>query len=238
MAAAEFAHAFGDVGLARKWSDAAREIRTGMDHYLWRPELGRFARMINVGSDGEIAVDAVIDASLYGCFAFGCYPPADPKVMATMKAIRDRLWCKTDVGGIARYENDYYHRVSDDIERVPGNPWFICTMWLAQHAIAKATSSDELREAIEVLEWVASRTLRSGVLAEQVHPYTNAPLSVSPLTWSHATVIMAVQEYLEKREQTEVCPTCRQPIYRKIRGYERPEPDLVHGVLDEKKAPA
>jgi len=24
------------------------------------------------------------------------------------------------------------------------------------------------------------------------------PLSVSPLTWSHATIVMAVQEYLEK----------------------------------------
>jgi GH15 family glucan-1,4-alpha-glucosidase len=31
----------------------------------------------------------------------------------------------------------------------------------------------------------------------QVHPYTR-PLSVSPLTWSHATVVMTVREYLEK----------------------------------------
>jgi GH15 family glucan-1,4-alpha-glucosidase len=36
-------------------------------------------------------------------------------------------------------------------------------------------------------------------LAEQVHPYTHAPLSVSPLTWSHATVVMTVREYLAKR---------------------------------------
>jgi GH15 family glucan-1,4-alpha-glucosidase len=153
-----------------------------------------------------------------------------------MKAIRDRLWCKTDVGGVARYENDYYHRVSDDIARVPGNPWFICTMWQAQYAIAKAKVPSDLAEAVEVLTWVASRTLRSGVLAEQVHPYSNAPLSVSPLTWSHATVVMAVQEYLEKLEAIEVCPTCKQPVHRKIIGYEREEPDLVHGhVLDGAK---
>src|SRR5947199_7129209 len=34
------------------------------------------------------------------------------------------------VGGVARYENDYYHRISNDIAAVPGNPWFICTLWL------------------------------------------------------------------------------------------------------------
>lgn len=41
----------------------------------------------------------------------------------------------------------------------------------------------------------------SGVLAEQVHPYTNAPLSVSPLTWSHGTAVLAVLDYLEKRKE-------------------------------------
>jgi GH15 family glucan-1,4-alpha-glucosidase len=234
-AAAEFADAFGDVELAHKWTQAAVEIRAGMDNYLWRPELGRFARMINVDADGKVEVDATIDASMYGVFAFGTYAPSDPKVAATMKAIRDRLWCKTEVGGVARYENDYYHRVSDDIANVPGNPWFICTMWLAQYAIAKATKPADLKEAIEVLEWVASRTLRSGVLAEQVHPYNNAPLSVSPLTWSHATVVMCVQEYLEKMEEIELCPTCKQPLHRKIVGYEREDVDLVHGHILEGK---
>ena len=39
------------------------------------------------------------------------------------------------------------------------------------------------------------------MLAEQVHPYTNAPLSVSPLTWSHGTAVLAVLDYLEKRKE-------------------------------------
>ena len=42
---------------------------------------------------------------------------------------------------------------------------------------------------------------RSGVLAEQVNPYTNEPISVSPLTWSHATVVSTAIKYLEKLEQ-------------------------------------
>lgn len=227
-AAAEFAHAFGDTDHAETYSRAAREIRAGMDQHLWRPELNRFARMINVDQHGSTLIDPVIDASLYGTFAFGAYAPDDPKVEATMKAVRDRLWCKTEVGGVARYEDDYYHAVSQDKQNVPGNPWFICTMWLALHTIAKARTVEELEEAVKILEWVDSRKLPSGVLAEQVNPYTNAPMSVSPLTWSHATVVDVVQSYLEKRESVERCPTCGGPKRRKIEGYERAEPDLTH----------
>ena len=101
-------------------------------------------------------------------------------------------------------------------------------MWLALHTIAKASTVEQLNEAIKILEWVDSRKLPSGVLAEQVNPYSNAPMSVSPLTWSHATVVEVVQAYLEKREQVERCPTCGGPKQRKIEGYERAEPDLTH----------
>jgi GH15 family glucan-1,4-alpha-glucosidase len=102
--------------------------------------------------------------------------------------------------------------VSDDIENVPGNPWFICTLWLAQWHIAKARSFRDLKPALDILDWVADHDLRSGVMAEQVHPYTNEPLSVSPLTWSHATLVMTVQEYLAKRAHLNRCPECGQPI--------------------------
>ncbi|MBP6746685.1 glycoside hydrolase family 15 protein, partial [bacterium] len=96
---------------------------------------------------------------------------------------------------------DYYHQISQDVDKVPGNPWFICTMWLAQYDIAAAHSADGLKDAVEMLEWVADHALPSGCLAEQVHPFNNEPLSVSPLTWSHATFVTCVLEYLEKRRQ-------------------------------------
>jgi hypothetical protein len=62
-----------------------------------------------------------------------------------MKAVEEKLWVKTRVGGLARYENDYYHRVSNDIAAVPGNPWFICTLWLADYFITRATTTAELK---------------------------------------------------------------------------------------------
>jgi len=148
----------------------------------------------------DYEADDNIDASMFAIFAMGLLPVEDERVQATMQKIGERLTVKTDVGGVARYEDDYYHQVTDDVENVPGNPWFICTLWMADYVIAKAKTVEELKRAARYIEWVADRALPSGVLAEQVHPMTNEPLSVSPLTWSHATVVATVVQYLTKLE--------------------------------------
>jgi len=213
QAAANFAEAFGEDDLAATYRRAAGEIRAGAEAHLWRSDLGRFARMINTREDGNWDVDPTIDASLFGLWYFGLFAPDDARIVATMQAVRERLWVKTEVGGVARYENDYYHQISQDIENVPGNPWFICTLWLAQWHIATAQTVDDLQPALDILDWVEAHALPSGVMAEQVHPYTNEPLSVSPLTWSHATLVATVQEYLAKRPELVRCPACGQPLH-------------------------
>src|SRR4051812_32019484 len=139
--------------------------------------------------DELFEVDETVDASLYAVFKFHLFEADDPRVESTMRAVEQKLWIKTAVGGVARYENDYYHRVSGDIANVPGNPWFICTLWLADYYISRATTLEDLKKALPVFEWTAAHAMESGVLAEQVNPYTSEPLSVSPLTWSHATVV-------------------------------------------------
>lgn len=199
-AAANFAQAIGEMQLARRYQQASQEVKEAMLKHMWSEEHGRFCRMATKEGDGY-KLDMTIDAAMYAIFAFGGLASHDEKVVATMNAIKERLWVKTAVGGLARYENDYYHQVSQDLEKVPGNPWFICTMWLAQYDIASSRSQDELKSAVDILEWVANHALESGVLAEQVHPYNNDPLSVSPLTWSHATYVTCVLEFLEKRRQ-------------------------------------
>ncbi len=163
-------------------------------------------------ADGEFELDSTIDSSIYAIFAMGMLSVHDERVERTMCAIEQRLWVNTPVGGLARYENDYYHRVTEDSGSVPGNPWFICTLWLAEWKIAKARTAAELREALPIFEWVANHALPSGVLAEQVHPLTNAPLSVSPLTWSHAVVVGALENYLAKLEHMDTCDACGQPV--------------------------
>src|SRR5207253_3598765 len=69
----------------------------------------------------------ILDAALAGLWLFEMYAPDDPRVTSTMEAVRERLWVNSPVGGVARYENDPYERVSHDLANYPGNPWFVCT---------------------------------------------------------------------------------------------------------------
>src|SRR5438309_603645 len=197
-AARNFAVAFGQHELAKRYAVAAQEIRDAALVHLWDAERGRFVRTINVLPDGTIVKDATIDISLAGIFLFGLLPATDERIRSTMRAIEDRLSVKTPVGGIARYENDYYFQVSSDIASVPGNPWFVATLWLAEHLIAIAEKPADLDRPRAYLDWCARRALPSGILSEQVHPYTGEPLSVSPLTWSHAAFVSAVQHYARR----------------------------------------
>ena len=198
MAASRFAHAFGESALAERYISAANQIKIGVENILYRPELNRFARMVNRASDGNWNVDEALDSSLFGLWYFGMFPADDPRIVQSMKAVQERLWVKTGVGGMARYEKDSYHQQSQDIANVPGNPWYICTLWLAQWLIATSQSKQDLKRAMPLLEWCVHYALPSGVLSEQIHPYSGAPLSVSPLTWSHAMFVMAVQEYVRQ----------------------------------------
>lgn len=202
-AAAHFAAAFGELERANIYRRAAKEIKAGADEHLWLPDRNRFARMVNRIRDDNWEVDETVDASLVGLWQFGMYPADDPKIISTMQAIHDQLSVKTNVGGIARYTNDHYHQVSQDISNVPGNPWFICTLWLAEWYALTAKSTGDLKPALELLEWVAEHALASGVLAEQVDPYTEQPVSVSPLTWSHAAYVSTVLTYLHCKRKLE-----------------------------------
>jgi oligosaccharide amylase len=225
-AARNFAVCFGDRERAERYNQAAEQIKAGAEKHLYSERLGRFVRrLVPREEKAEVAsstspteelfeIDETLDAALWAIQKFHLFEAEDPRVMATMAAVEKNLWVKTAVGGVARYENDYYHRVSDDIASVPGNPWFICTLWLADYYIACAKTPADLKQALPVFEWVANHALASGVLAEQVHPHTNEPISVSPLTWSHATVVSTVMKYLQKLEQLQVCRECQQPIFR------------------------
>ena len=198
QAAANFTETFGEVALTKQYRQAAAEIKEAAIEYLFDKKLGRFLRSITVDADGVVEPDYTIDSSICGPFLFGMLQATDPLIESTMAAIIDRLWCKTEVGGVARYENDRYQQISQDIANIPGNPWFICTMWVAQYHIARAQSIDDLKPALQIFLWAQRCALPSGILAEQVHPYSRAPLSVSPLTWSHAGVVIAIHEYIDK----------------------------------------
>ncbi len=208
-AAKNFAAAFGQRDLAARYGAAAGEIKAAALEHLYDRDRGRFVRTVEVLDDGTIVRDPTLDASIAGVFLFGMLPADDPRVEATIRAIEEQLAVKTAVGGIARYENDRYFQQSQDLANVPGNPWFVCTLWLAEWYIALAKREEDLARPKALVEWCASHTLASGVMSEQLHPYTGDPLSVSPLTWSHAQYVATVHHLLHRRRALRDALTAR-----------------------------
>lgn len=165
---ATVAQAFLDAGRAQESADL---IEAMAEHF--HPVEGRIPRRVN---------DHVADASvLAGCL--WCEPLRPLFLNRAVEMVEQHLLMATNCRGVARYEGDYYCRVRDGY---PGNPWVICTMWLAR-AYALQGRMDE---ADDLLLWAEDLASPSGMLSEQYHPDTREPLSVCPLTWSHA-------EYLE-----------------------------------------
>jgi len=220
-AASNFAFAFGEDEYGNKYHEIADKMRDALITHFYDKKEKRFARMGKRNANGY-ELDMTVDASLYGLVVFETFSPEQSIILSTMDAVKEKLWVKTFVGGIVRYTNDFYHRVSNDIEHVPGNPWFVCTTWLADYEIMRAKNLTELNNALSILEWVADRALISGVLAEQVDPYTNAPLSVSPLTWSHAAFVTTLIKYMKKREKILICGECGNSEFYMHRHVQKP----------------
>ncbi|MCC6286230.1 MAG: glycoside hydrolase family 15 protein [Phycisphaerales bacterium] len=201
-AAAAFATDFGEHDRAGAFREGAERMKGALKRNMYHPELRRFARHAIPLDDGTYRLDMTRDSANYALFAFEAFSADDPRVVAEMESIRDRLWIRTSVGGCARYERDYYHQIERaDINAVPGNPWVICTLWQAQYLVARAKNHDELKQALPIIEWAVKRAEPSGVLAEQFHPHTGAPISVSPLTWSHSTFVVVCMQYLAKHHE-------------------------------------
>jgi GH15 family glucan-1,4-alpha-glucosidase len=155
------------------WTMAANDVRDAFRKHLVDAATGRPYR--SIGEDGR--PDPTPDASLL------LLPrdllPCGIGDLATW--LREALWVEP-VGGMARYPCDYYFRRSDV---APGNPWVICTMWLAQ-AYAELGDWEEVDRLLAWTHRVAGPTL---ILPEQIHAETGEHLSVSPLVWSHAEVL-------------------------------------------------
>lgn len=201
-AASEFAGLLSKNDAAAIYRQTADQIKEAILKYLYDEKEGYFYKMVTF-QDGGFEVDKTVDSSsAYGIFKFNVLNVDDERLTRAFKKIQEKLIIKTDVGGLARYEGDNYYRVSHD---VPGNPWFITSLWLAQYQIAKATSEEDLKVVYDWLNWVKKHALSSGVMSEQLNPFTGEQISAAPLTWSHSEFVSTVLQYLKKLDDLGVC---------------------------------
>jgi GH15 family glucan-1,4-alpha-glucosidase len=194
IAAAKFARTFNDSQRYQMLSKAAASLKEAMLKHLYDKETGIFLRAIY--PDGSR--DASADSSLAFLFDYGPFTANNLVVLNTLNQISRSLWWKNDTGGLARYENDACDKAS---KAVKGNPWIISTLWLAKWQIARATNPVELQKGLELISWTVSRASKSGLLSEQIDPFSGRPFSASPRLWSHAEYVLTVFQYLEKYQK-------------------------------------
>ncbi|OGM11850.1 hypothetical protein A2Z22_01350 [Candidatus Woesebacteria bacterium RBG_16_34_12] len=203
--AGKFASLLGKDKQAKKYLDVASGIKNGILKYLYNNENKTFLKHINFDKD-EIISDKTIDASsVYGVYKFKVLNFDDPILKKAIEVTTDRLSVKTDIGGIARFEGDIYHSQGGN---VPGNPWFITTLWMTQYHTEFLEKESEITEFVKRFNWVVTHATPSGLLSEQLNPYTGEHLSAAPLTWSHAEYVIAIINFLEKLEELGICKAC------------------------------
>ncbi len=200
-AAAQVAHILGHHRHSQQYQTAADEMRQALLFHLFDEKEQRFLKKIKRKDGVTTERDATPDASMAAVWMLDVLPPDDPRVVSTMNQLAEKLAVHTPVGGMCRYPVDYYQSVTPPTAEVPGNPWIITTLWDAQWRIALAKTPADLEAARKTIEWAVRHASPSGLLPEQLHPYTGAPLSVAPLTWSHSTYVDTVLRYLDKERE-------------------------------------
>ncbi|MEM0272221.1 MAG: glycoside hydrolase family 15 protein [Thermoprotei archaeon] len=178
---------FGDAEHALQCSDAAETLsKSVLERMVYG---GRFVRRLYF-EDGQLKPDLTVDSAMLAPILLGMVDIQSPVGKNSAEAVLSNL--TTKMGGLARYEGDWYMRTTQD---GPGNPWVITTLWAAQYKILCGAQRDRA-EAMRLIEWCCDHAPSTGVLPEQFDLATGQPTSVAPLTWSHAEFVRTVQFYL------------------------------------------
>ncbi len=191
----KFVKMFGSKSLIKKIYMSLKILKKNIIKNFWDESEQRFLRTIKFDYNGEKIGDYKYDSSvMYTVLFENFYEEFQEKINWTIEKTIEKLRIKTKIGGIARYEGDNFHQFTKDIKKVTGNPWFTATLLAANYYI----NIGKLEIAMAYIEKVEKWSLKSGILAEQVHPYSGEPVSVGPYIPSHALYILVLNRYLKK----------------------------------------
>ncbi len=182
LRAAKFAEIFEYPDDAVYWKETAQKISKASE-ILYEPDGKYYRKGFHLQPDGSLQFDNTVDASsMYGVFMFKIQDVGSDKLINTVKTVEERLLNQGKYNGLTRYENDCY--MMSDSDKL-ANPWFVCTLWLAQYYI----QLKQLDKARVKLDWTMNLSYPSGILSEQINPDDGSPVGVAPLVWSHAEFI-------------------------------------------------
>ncbi len=188
-AAADMAEAFERPEDALRWRQRIDKLGTNL-RALYHPD-GYFRKGFLLQADGNLQYDNTLDASnFYGPYMFASLPLNDPQLVSTCRFVSERLLNSSPIGGVIRFEHDDYFLYKREYK---GNPWAVCSLWLAQYHIETGNRA----AADKLLQWVIDREYSSGAISEQFDPETGYALGVTPLVWSHAELINTILDTLD-----------------------------------------
>ena len=169
------------------WQRTKDDIHAAVLRDGWSDKAGAFTQYFGSGS---------LDASSLMIPIVGFLPADDPRVLATIDAIADRL---TDERGLV-----YRYDTSDGTDGLEGREgtFVLCTFWLAQ-ALALAR---QLARARQVFERAISFVNDVGLLAEEVDPATGELLGNFPQAFSHIGLVNAAWAISEAERGAAAAP--------------------------------
>jgi alpha,alpha-trehalase len=155
-----------------EWGKVREEIADTVLQQGWNEEAGAFTQYFG---------STALDASNLMLPIVGFLPADDPRMLATIDAIAERL---TDERGLV-----YRYRAEEGVDGLPGEEgtFLLCTFWLAQ-ALALA---GQVERAREVFERAAAFVNDLGLLSEEVDPVTGELLGNVPQAFSHIGLVNA-----------------------------------------------
>ena len=165
---ARIARVFGEEELAVSWRNESDRIKAEVMSRGLDPSRRHFVSHY----DGTEP-----DATLLLLPAYGIVPADDPRTLATIDFVKERL---SDRGFMYRYHYD-------DGLSGPEGAFILCGFWLAE-ALAMA---GRLEEAMQVFERHAEASNHVGLLSEEIDPSTGMLLGNFPQGFSHMGLIHA-----------------------------------------------
>jgi GH15 family glucan-1,4-alpha-glucosidase len=160
---------FGLEGPAARWRRVREEIHADVCERGFDAQAGTFVQSYGARQ---------VDASLLMAPLVGFLPPTDPRIVGTVRAVRERL---VSNGFVARYPT------TPEVDGLPpGEGTFLpCTLWLAD-ALALQGRLDEAREIFQRVLAVRNDV---GLLAEEYDPHARLMLGNFPQALSHVALV-------------------------------------------------
>jgi GH15 family glucan-1,4-alpha-glucosidase len=201
VAASKFASLFQKENDMQLFEGKATRMKKAIVEYLYDKDMKMFVKLINKHGSGYTKDTTLDMSSIYGIYTYGVLPYDDTLVQESIKTIEQHLVLHDGITGVPRYQKDYYFMRADGVS----NPWFITTLWLAQYYAVTAKDEKTLSKVTHALKWTYQHASKSGVLSEQLHPYTGEQLSATPLTWSHAEYVRTFIMYEDAKKRLNIC---------------------------------